>query len=285
MRVGLPILANTAAFGAVLNVDRVLILWRVPDGARAAGLYSIAILGTSWSLDLAGRIVLVLYTSLQTTLGRTGDIVAVARQAAATTEAQATPLAAGSAVAYSGRPALPRLALAPLRRGLARARAALAGDGPPRPRLARPAVADHDQPALPALPGHDSRAGAHRTGRMGRRRPRGDRRRGVGDVARLCHRLSPHERDRVSAGTRLAGLVRPSGPARGDPRLVRRRLLDRGSRLDRQSIITGERSPRGAWSWSSGCSPPSSPGAGGITGEACSVEARHGCSILDLSCS
>jgi hypothetical protein len=77
----------------------VLILWRVPDGARAAGLYSIAILGTSWSLDLAGRIVLVLYTSLQTTLGQTGDIGAVARQAAATTEAQVTPLAAGSAVA------------------------------------------------------------------------------------------------------------------------------------------------------------------------------------------
>jgi hypothetical protein len=99
MSVGLPILANTAAFGAVLNVDRVLILWRVPDGARAVGLYSIAILGTSWSLDLAGRIVLVLYTSLQTTLGRTGDAVAVARQAAATTEAQATPLAAGGAVA------------------------------------------------------------------------------------------------------------------------------------------------------------------------------------------
>src|SRR5207248_1737118 len=31
LRVGLPILANTAAFGAVLNLDRVLILWRVPD--------------------------------------------------------------------------------------------------------------------------------------------------------------------------------------------------------------------------------------------------------------
>jgi O-antigen/teichoic acid export membrane protein len=100
MRVGLPILANTAVFGAVLNVDRVLIFWRVADGARAVGLYSIAILGTSWSLDLAGRLVLVLYPSLQTTLGRTGDRVAVARQAALTTEVQATPLAAGSAVAY-----------------------------------------------------------------------------------------------------------------------------------------------------------------------------------------
>ena len=100
MRVGLPILANTAVFGAVLNLDRVLILWRVPDGDRAAGLYSIAIMGTSWSLDLAGRIVLVLYTSFQTTLGRTRDPVEVARQAARATEAQAPVLAAGSAVAY-----------------------------------------------------------------------------------------------------------------------------------------------------------------------------------------
>jgi O-antigen/teichoic acid export membrane protein len=104
MRVGLPILANTAVFGAVLNIDRVLILWRVPDGARAVGLYSIAILGTSWSLDFAGRLVLVLYTSLQTTLGRTGDRTSVARDAALATEAQATPLAAGSAVAYLAGP-------------------------------------------------------------------------------------------------------------------------------------------------------------------------------------
>src|SRR5262249_46475612 len=35
MRTGLPILANTAIFGAVLNLDRVLILWRVADGTRA----------------------------------------------------------------------------------------------------------------------------------------------------------------------------------------------------------------------------------------------------------
>jgi len=100
LRLGLPILANTAAFGAVLSLHRVLILWRVADGARALGLYTIALMGTSWSLDLAGRIVLVMYTSFQTTLGRTGDRVAVARQAAEATEAQATPLAAGSAVAY-----------------------------------------------------------------------------------------------------------------------------------------------------------------------------------------
>ncbi|MDR3633640.1 MAG: oligosaccharide flippase family protein [Isosphaeraceae bacterium] len=100
LRLGLPILANTAAFGAVLGLDRALILWRVPDGARAAGLYTIALMGTSWSLDLAGRIVLVLYTAFQTTLGRTRDPAEVARQALRATEAQAPLLAAGSAVAF-----------------------------------------------------------------------------------------------------------------------------------------------------------------------------------------
>lgn len=100
MKVGLPILANTAAFGAVLNLDRVLILELVDHGDRALGLYSIAIMGTSWSLDLAGRIVLVLYTSFQTTLGRTRDPRRVALQAASAVEAQAPLLAAGSAVAY-----------------------------------------------------------------------------------------------------------------------------------------------------------------------------------------
>ena len=60
-------------FGAVMNLDRVLIAWRIPDGERALGLYSIALMGTSWSLDLAGRIVTVLYTYFQTTLGRTRD--------------------------------------------------------------------------------------------------------------------------------------------------------------------------------------------------------------------
>jgi O-antigen/teichoic acid export membrane protein len=100
MKVGLPILANTAAFGAVLSLDRALILWRVPDGDRAAGLYTIAIMGTSWSLDLAGRIVAVLYTYFQSTLGRTSDPAEVARQALRATEGQAPLLASGSAVAY-----------------------------------------------------------------------------------------------------------------------------------------------------------------------------------------
>ncbi len=104
MAVGLPILANTAALGAVMNLDRVLILWRIPDGERAVGLYSIALMGTSWSLDLAGRIVTVLYTYFQTTLGRTRDPIEVARQALRATEGQAPLLAAGSGVAYFAGP-------------------------------------------------------------------------------------------------------------------------------------------------------------------------------------
>jgi len=100
MVVGLPIWANTAVFFAVLNLDRGLILWLVPDGDRAAGLYTIALAGTSWALDLAGRITLVLYPYLQTELGRSGDPSAVLRLASRSAEAQAAPLAAGSAVAY-----------------------------------------------------------------------------------------------------------------------------------------------------------------------------------------
>jgi O-antigen/teichoic acid export membrane protein len=105
MVVGLPILANTAVFGTVLNIDRALILWLVPDGDRAAGLYTVALMGTSWSLDAAGRIVTVLYTYFQTTLGRTNDPDEVARQAARATELQAPLLAAGAAVAYVVAPA------------------------------------------------------------------------------------------------------------------------------------------------------------------------------------
>lgn len=104
LRVGLPILANTAVFGAVLNLDRVLILWRLDDGERALGLYSIALIGTSWSLDLAGRIMTVMYTYFQATLGRTQDPARVAQQAAHVAEAQAPLLAAGSAVAYLAGP-------------------------------------------------------------------------------------------------------------------------------------------------------------------------------------
>jgi O-antigen/teichoic acid export membrane protein len=106
MKVGLPILANTAVFGAVQWVDRALILARVSDGARAAGLYSVALMGTGWALDLAGRFVLVAYNAFQTTLGRTGNAAEVARQAARATEAQAPVLFAGSAVAYLAGPAV-----------------------------------------------------------------------------------------------------------------------------------------------------------------------------------
>ncbi len=105
MRDGLPILANTAVFSAVLSLDRVLILTRLDDGDRALGLYAIAIMGTSWALDLAGRIVLVMDTAFKTTLGRTCDPIAVARQAARATEVQTPVLLAGSAVAYLVGPA------------------------------------------------------------------------------------------------------------------------------------------------------------------------------------
>jgi O-antigen/teichoic acid export membrane protein len=115
MRVGLPILANTAVFGAVLTIDRPLILALDPDGPRAAGLYTVALLGTGWSLDLAGRLALVLYTYFQTHLGRTGDPAAVARRAMLATEAQAPLLAALGAWAYVFAPSaleivLPRYA-------------------------------------------------------------------------------------------------------------------------------------------------------------------------------
>ncbi len=104
MRDGLPILANTAVFGTFLSLDRVLILWRLPDADRAAGLYTIAIMGTSWSLDLAGRIVLVMDTAFKTTLGRTGDPIAVAGQSMKATLAQAPALLAGGAIAYAFGP-------------------------------------------------------------------------------------------------------------------------------------------------------------------------------------
>ncbi len=105
MGVGLPILANTAAFGAVMTIDRALILAFVPDGERSAGLYTVALLGAGWGLDLAGRLVTVLSTHFLATLGRTADPKAVAIQAMRATEAQAPILAAGGAIAYVFAPA------------------------------------------------------------------------------------------------------------------------------------------------------------------------------------
>lgn len=97
MRSGLPIFACTALFGAVVSVDRVLALWVIPDGARAVGLYSVALMGTSWAPDLAGRVGTVLYPHFQATLGRTREAGMVALQAAYSTEVLAAVLAAGSA--------------------------------------------------------------------------------------------------------------------------------------------------------------------------------------------
>lgn len=106
MRAGLPILANTAAFGAVLNLDRVLILWRVSDGERAVGLYSIALLGTSWGLDVAGRVVTVLYPYFQVAMTQARDRTEVPTRAMRATEAQAPVLAALGAWAFLAGPAL-----------------------------------------------------------------------------------------------------------------------------------------------------------------------------------
>ncbi len=115
MRTGLPILVNTVAFGVVLHLDKPLILRYVPDGAEALGLYTIALMGTGWGLDLSGRVAVVMYTYYQTTLGRTDDPSAVARQAARTTESLAPILALGGSVAFLIGPdflgwALPRYA-------------------------------------------------------------------------------------------------------------------------------------------------------------------------------
>ena len=104
LKVGMPIWVNTLLFMVVMNLDRLVILWVLPDPERAAGLYTIAIMGTSWSLDLAGRIVTVMYTYFQTTLGRTRDWSEVARQAMRSTEAQAPLLLAGAAIAFAVGP-------------------------------------------------------------------------------------------------------------------------------------------------------------------------------------
>jgi O-antigen/teichoic acid export membrane protein len=106
MVTGLPILANTAVFGCVVGLDRVLILRYVPDGARALGLYSVAIMGTGSCMDLTGRIVLVIYPYLQTALGRGDSMRDVAQRALRATEAQAPLLACGAMGAFVFGPAL-----------------------------------------------------------------------------------------------------------------------------------------------------------------------------------
>lgn len=127
MRTGVPILLNTALFGTVLTLDRMVILWRLPDADRAAGLYTMAVLGTSWSLDLSGRIVTVLATHFQTTLGKSRDPREVAVQAVRATEAQAPLLLAGGAVAYLVAPTVLGLLMPRYVDGLATIRPALPG--------------------------------------------------------------------------------------------------------------------------------------------------------------
>lgn len=127
MVAGLPILANTAAFGAVLGLDRVLILAMVPDGERAAGLYTVALMGTGWSLDLAGRVGTVLSTHFLTILGRSADPAEVARQAAVATEAMAPILAAGGAIAYVFAPSFLGMLMPRYAEGVAAIRPLLPG--------------------------------------------------------------------------------------------------------------------------------------------------------------
>ena len=127
MRSGLPILANTAVFGAVLNLDRVLILWRVPDGERAVGLYSVALLGTSWGLDVAGRVVTVLYPYFQVALSRARNRAEVPTRALRATEAQGPVLAALAAWAYLVGPAALGLLLPRYAEGLPALRPLLPG--------------------------------------------------------------------------------------------------------------------------------------------------------------
>ena len=119
MRVGLPIFANTATFGALISLDRMLILGCLPDGERAAGLYSAALLATNWGLDLAGRLAIVLYPHLQATLGRTGDTLAVARGGMRAVEHQAPLLFLGGAIAFAMGPEALGALLPNYREGLA----------------------------------------------------------------------------------------------------------------------------------------------------------------------
>jgi O-antigen/teichoic acid export membrane protein len=100
MRTGLPILANTAVFGCVVGLDRALILTLVPNGERAVGLYSIALMGTSWALDLSGRVGLVLYTDYQTAVGRAVDAASMARRVARATELLAAVLGPLFTISY-----------------------------------------------------------------------------------------------------------------------------------------------------------------------------------------
>jgi O-antigen/teichoic acid export membrane protein len=126
-RVGLPIFANTALFGAVMSLDRVLILTRLPDGARAAGLYSAALLATGWSLDVAGRIATVLDPHFRATLGRGGSASGVIDAAGRASRTQAPALFLLSLGVFAVGPAALGLILPRYAEGLAALRPLVPG--------------------------------------------------------------------------------------------------------------------------------------------------------------
>jgi O-antigen/teichoic acid export membrane protein len=127
MLVGLPILANTAALGCVLGLDRALLLALAPDGERAAGLYSAAVLGTGWCLDLAGRVALVLYPHDQVEHAERRDERAVAARVLDATSWLAALLAPLAALAWVVAPAALGLLLPRYREGVEALRPLLPG--------------------------------------------------------------------------------------------------------------------------------------------------------------
>jgi O-antigen/teichoic acid export membrane protein len=107
LRRGLPIFVCTALFGTLATADRVIALWVLPNGTRAAGLYAVALLATSWAPDLAGRVVTVLDPHFQASLGRSGgQALGVGQEASRATEVLAAVLGLGTAGAYLVGPTL-----------------------------------------------------------------------------------------------------------------------------------------------------------------------------------
>lgn len=128
LRRGLPIFVCTALFGAFTAADRVLVLWLLPEGTRAAGLYAVALLGASWAPDLAGRVVTVLDPHFQTLIGAQGGRSGgAARVAVQSTEALAALLGIGTAMAYLVGPQLLGWLLPAYREGLEALRPLLPG--------------------------------------------------------------------------------------------------------------------------------------------------------------
>jgi O-antigen/teichoic acid export membrane protein len=128
LRRGLPIFVCTALLGALASVDRVIVLWLIPDGTRAAGLYAVMLLATSWAPDLAGRVVTVLDPHFQATLGRSGgQAQPLGFEARRATELLAAVLGLGSAGALLIGPDLVGALLPAYREGLPALRPLLPG--------------------------------------------------------------------------------------------------------------------------------------------------------------